>query len=88
MSATDSLDRLVADLLTAPYAAEAVGSPERRAAAERDERYRARYAALTGRQLPTPREIRVALGFAQVAAEYRRRYGGAATPDPDEIPGG
>ncbi len=75
MSATDDLDCLVADLLDALYAAEAVGSPERRAAAERDARYRERYAALTGRQIPASRAIVVALGYARVAAEYRRRYG-------------
>ena len=81
MSAMDSLDRLVADLLTALYAAEASGSPGRRAAAERDEHYRARYRALTGRRLPVPREIAIALGYARVAAEYRRRYGVARPGD-------
>jgi hypothetical protein len=75
MSAPDGRDRLVAELLEALFAAEAVGSPERRRAAERDARYRARYAALTGRQLPAPRPIAIARGYARVAAEYRRRYG-------------
>jgi hypothetical protein len=48
--------------------------------AERDERDRARYTALTGRHLPAPRAIRVALGYARVAAEWQRRYD-VATPD-------
>ena len=84
MSGPDSLDRLVADLLARLFAAEGVGSLERRTtAAGQDERYRARYQALTGRALPAPREIRAALGFARVAAEWRRCYGVPDPPDPE-----
>jgi len=73
MSDTVSLDRLVGALLAERFAA---------AVAERDERDRARYAALTGRTLPTPRPIAVALGFARVAAVYRARYGVAGLSRP------
>jgi hypothetical protein len=42
-----------------------------------------------GRRLPTPRVIRIALGFARVAADYRRRYGvPGPAGDPAAIPGG
>jgi len=71
MSVPDTLDQLVGELLAALYTAGAVGPLGMRAAAERD----ARYAALTGSRPAPPREIVVALGFARVAAEYRRRYG-------------
>ncbi len=81
MSATDSLDRLVADLLEGRFAAAVVSGESCRTAAERDERDRARYAGLTGRRLVAPREIRIALGFARVAADYRRRYGVAGPGD-------
>jgi hypothetical protein len=87
MNAPDGLDRRGGDLLAALYAAEAVGSLERRMAAERDVRYRARYAALTGHHLPMPRPSAIALGYARVAAEYRRRYGVAdPVPDADTMP--
>ena len=83
MSAPDGLDRLGGELLAAHFAAEAVGSLERRMAAEQD----ARYSALTGRQIPTPRPIAIALGYARVAAAYRRRYGFAdPVPEADTPP--
>ena len=84
MSGSDSLDRLVGELLAGLFAAEGVGALERRtAAAARDEHYRDRYAALTGRALPAPREIRAAHAAARVAAAWRRRYGVADPPDPE-----
>jgi len=81
MSDTASLDRLVGDLLAERFAATVAGGACHRAEAERDERDRARYTALTGRTLPTPRPIAIALGFARVAAVYRARYGVAGPCD-------
>ena len=85
MSETDSLDHLLSEILEDLFVDGAVGARGQRGAAERDERYRARYAALTGRHLPAPREIQIALGYARVAAEYRRRYG--VTGPRDEVAG-
>jgi hypothetical protein len=75
MGETHGLDGLVPYLLEGRFVATVAGGESCRTAAERDERDRARYAALTGRGIPAlrdPDRPRLRTGGGRQSAALRR----------------